>query len=118
MTFTDKTLTCKECGTEFVFTAGEQEFHQSRGFENEPGRCPDCRAARRARVGGSGGGGMGMGRSDRTMYPVVCSSCGKDSLVPFQPRGDRPVYCSQCYSTQGGGQQRRSPMGGGGGRRW
>lgn len=117
MSFTDKTLTCKECGQQFLFTIGEQEFHQSRGFENEPGRCPDCRAARKARMGT--GNGMSSGRSDRTMYPVTCSRCGKEAVVPFQPRGDRPVYCSECYSLQSGGagQQRRSG-GMGGGRRW
>jgi len=90
MAFVDKTLTCVECGAEFVFTAGEQEFYDSRGLENEPKRCPDCRATRR------------QGRSDRSrpreMYPVVCAACGKETEVPFEPRGDRPVYCSECFA--------------------
>ena len=34
--YQDKTLVCKECGKEFVFTAGEQEFYAEKGFQNEP----------------------------------------------------------------------------------
>ena len=49
--------------------------------------------------GGSGGSG-GYGSSRREMYPAVCAQCGKDTQVPFQPRGDRPVYCSDCFSKQ------------------
>lgn len=45
----DKKIICKDCGKEFVFTVGEQEFYQSRGFENEPVRCPDCRKAKKSR---------------------------------------------------------------------
>lgn len=44
----DKTLKCKDCGSEFVFTEGEQQFYQEKGFENEPQRCPDCRRAKKA----------------------------------------------------------------------
>jgi CxxC-x17-CxxC domain-containing protein len=91
MAFADKTLTCRDCGAEFVFTAGEQEFYQSRGLRNEPSRCPNCRATRRqTRVSSSGSG--------REMYPAVCAGCGKECEVPFQPRGDRPVYCSDCFA--------------------
>lgn len=43
----DKTLVCKDCGSEFVFTAGEQQFYSEKGFENEPQRCPACRRARK-----------------------------------------------------------------------
>ena len=46
--YEDKTLTCRECGNEFVFSASEQEFFAQKGFQNEPSRCPACRAARRA----------------------------------------------------------------------
>ena len=45
--FEDKTLVCKDCGKEFVWTAGEQEFYASRGFENQPQRCKPCRDARK-----------------------------------------------------------------------
>ncbi len=61
MSYADKTLTCRECGQAFVFSSGEQEFHASKGFTNEPSRCPDCRAARRADRGGGGGYGGGGG---------------------------------------------------------
>ncbi|MBF8266959.1 MAG: zinc-binding protein [Dehalococcoidia bacterium] len=89
----DKTLVCRECGAEFIFTEGEQEFYQKRGLLNEPGRCPECRSARR-RVGGSS-----EGRA-RPMYTVICASCGKEAEVPFQPRLGRPVYCNECFASE------------------
>jgi CxxC-x17-CxxC domain-containing protein len=104
--YADKTLTCRDCGTSFLFTAGEQEFFASRGFTNEPTRCSACRAERKRTQGGGGGyasggySGGGYGRSERTMYPAVCAQCGRDTEVPFEPRGDRPVYCSDCFATQ------------------
>jgi len=129
--FQDKTLTCRDCGRQFVFTAGEQEFYQSRGLMNEPGRCPDCRRARKATGGGGGGGGGyayssssegysggssygggggggggGYDRPRREMFPATCSSCGKQTKVPFQPRGDKPVYCSDCFENVRGGRSR------------
>ena len=122
--YTDKTLTCRDCGASFVFTTGEQEFFASRGFTNEPSRCPECRAARnRSRneggYGGGGGysGGGGYERRERQMFPAVCSQCGKDTMVPFQPREDRPVYCSDCFATQRGSSYPSGGGGGGGGRR-
>ncbi|NLY74621.1 MAG: zinc-binding protein [Firmicutes bacterium] len=88
--YQDKSLTCKECGQEFVFTANEQEFYAGKGFQNEPGRCPACRAARKQqRTGGP-----------RQMYQVVCSNCGVETEVPFKPSGDRPVYCRDCFQAQ------------------
>ncbi|MBE0480355.1 MAG: zinc-ribbon domain containing protein [Dehalococcoidia bacterium] len=97
MGYTDKTLTCSDCGTEFTFSSSEQEFFASKGFTNEPGRCPDCRAARKQRNSGGGYGGGG-GYRQRQMYQAVCASCGKECQVPFEPRNGRPVYCSQCYT--------------------
>ena len=100
MTLQDKTLQCSDCGVNFTFSGTEQEFFQSKGYTNEPKRCPSCRAARKAeRYGSSGssGGGSGYG-GRRQMYPAKCAQCGKDTEVPFQPRGDRPVYCSDCYT--------------------
>ena len=76
----DTTITCRDCGQAFTFTSGEQDFYASRGF-SEPTRCADCRAA-------------------RELYSVTCSSCGKEAQVPFQPRGDKPVYCSDCFQSQ------------------
>lgn len=96
--FADKSLTCRDCGTQFVFTAGEQEFFAEKGYTNEPGRCPECRAASKARRGGYSGGGDSYGRVQRQMYPATCSACGKQTQVPFEPRLDKPVYCSDCYT--------------------
>ncbi len=98
MSFQDRTLTCRDCGQNFTFTSGEQEFYASRGLTNDPGRCPDCRAIRRGQGGGGGGGGGG--RSSRQMFDVTCSNCGKETQVPFQPTSGRPVYCSDCFSKQ------------------
>jgi CxxC-x17-CxxC domain-containing protein len=89
MEFADKTLTCRECGVEFVFSAGEQEFFRSKGLENEPGRCPECRAARRRGL---------TSRAERRHYDVECAACGATAQVPFEPRGDRPVYCDECFA--------------------
>ncbi|MCQ2437280.1 MAG: zinc-ribbon domain containing protein [Clostridia bacterium] len=88
--FEDKTLTCRECNAEFVFTASEQQFYADKGFQNEPGRCPACRAKRRAANGGAP-------RTDRQQSDVICDGCGQSTQVPFQPRGDRPVYCRACF---------------------
>ena len=103
MEYTDKTLTCSDCSTAFTFSASEQEFFASKGFVNEPGRCPDCRAARKQQRGGGGygggGGGYGGGdRQQRQMHPAVCATCGKDCQVPFVPTTGKPVYCSDCFT--------------------
>ncbi len=126
----DKTITCRDCGEAFTFTAGEQAFYQERGY-SEPQRCANCRAERKAQrassgydsgsssysSGGSGGystggysgggggysggsrggGGGGYSSGPRQMYPAVCSACGKETEVPFQPRTDKPVYCRDCF---------------------
>ena len=124
----DRTLTCRDCGQEFTFTAGEQAFYQERGF-SEPQRCPTCRASRKAQRSASGydsgggggysgggsysaggygngggggssyssGGGGGYSSGPRQMYPAVCSNCGKETEVPFEPRTDKPVYCRECF---------------------
>ena len=85
--YQDKTLKCKECGEEFVFTAGEQEFYAEKGFQNEPQRCKSCRDARK-----------NNGRGQRELFTTVCAKCGKEAKVHFQPSNDRPVYCSDCYA--------------------
>jgi CxxC-x17-CxxC domain-containing protein len=69
---------------------------------NQPGRCPECRQARKASGGGSSygsGGGGGYG-GPREMFTATCSQCGQEARVPFQPRGDKPVYCSSCFETR------------------
>ena len=127
-TFQDQHLTCSDCGTEFVFTAGEQAFYEERGLTHPPTRCKSCRDARKAkggtggggggRSGGGYGGGGGGGRPQRSgggqMYDAVCSGCGKETQVPFQPTGARPVYGRECFQAQKGG---GGGGGGGGGHR-
>lgn len=90
----DKTLVCRDCGKEFVWTVGEQEFYQQKGFDQAPTRCPDCRRKHKAQKSGD--------RGERAMHPAVCSKCGKDTMVPFVPRGDKPVLCNDCYAESRG----------------
>ena len=101
MSYQDKNLSCSDCGAGFVFSVAEQEQHATRGYTNDPKRCPTCREARKAAQntsgGGYGGGNSNYSSAPRQMFSVKCSTCGKDAQVPFQPRGDRPVYCSDCY---------------------
>jgi len=128
MSYADKTITCRDCGMDFVFTSGEQEFYAQKGFTNEPTRCPSCRQARKANGGGRSSGGYSRdsyssggyddresygssyGRSNggnssysngqREMHSATCASCGREAKVPFVPRGDKPVYCSDCFQQQ------------------
>jgi len=94
VSFQEKSLTCSDCGATFTFSAEDQEFFQSKGYTNEPKRCPECRQARKTERYGGGGGGFG---GKRQMFPATCAQCGKATEVPFQPRGDKPVYCSDCF---------------------
>ena len=94
MAFTDRNLTCRDCGTEFAFTAGEQEFYSQKGFEHEPTRCPQCRRTRKRDRSGAGG--------ERMMFDTVCSQCGQATQVPFSPRADKPVYCPECFKAVAG----------------
>ena len=94
--YQDRYLTCRDCGAEFVFSVSEQEFFAEKGFTNEPGRCPDCRAARKNQNRRTDNRG-GDFRQNRQMYPAICANCKKETQVPFQPSGDRPVYCSDCF---------------------
>jgi CxxC-x17-CxxC domain-containing protein len=95
MSFEEKSIECSDCGTTFIFSVEDQEFFQSKGYTNEPKRCPSCRQARKMNRQGNSSYGYAPRRQ---MFPVVCAECGQDTQVPFEPRGDRPVYCSDCYS--------------------
>jgi CxxC-x17-CxxC domain-containing protein len=97
MSYEDKTLECVDCGSNFTFSASEQEFFANKGFTNEPKRCPDCRQSRKEQRRAQGYDGGGYSRQ-REMHPAVCAACGKDTQVPFEPREGRPVYCSDCYA--------------------
>jgi len=92
MSFKDKSIQCLDCGAMFTFSAQDQEFYQSKGFINEPKRCPSCRQTKKTERGGQRTSGS------RQMYAVTCGQCGQKTEVPFQPRGDRPVYCSDCFN--------------------
>jgi len=85
--FQDKTMICKDCGKEFIFTAGEQEFYAEKGFQNEPKSCKECRSAKKSASKGA-----------KEYFTAICAGCGAEAKVPFQPREDRPVYCSECYA--------------------
>jgi len=93
----NKILICRDCGNSFDFTVRDQQFYLEKGFENEPQRCRDCRSARKTQQP-AGSGGFGGGA--REMFDATCASCGSQTTVPFKPRGDRPVYCRTCYTSQ------------------
>ncbi len=85
--YADRNLKCKECGEDFVFTSGEQEFYAEKGFTNEPQRCKPCRDSRKQSA-----------RGEREMFEATCADCGKIAKVPFRPHEERPVYCSDCFA--------------------
>jgi len=95
MIFQDKSIQCSDCGATFTFSTEEQEFFQSKGYTNDPKRCPSCREARKSERYGNRSYSRSPGRQ---MFSAICAQCGKDTEVPFEPRQDRPVYCSECYS--------------------
>ena len=100
MSYADKTLVCRDCGQEFTFTAGEQEFYASRGLQNEPGRCPSCRQARKAQraEGASYSANAAVApRAPRQYFIATCARCGNEARLPFQPVKEKPVYCSSCF---------------------
>lgn len=90
--YEDRTLVCRDCGKEFIFSAGEQEFYAKNDFKNDPVRCPECRRARK----------NAARNQSREMFDAVCASCGKPTKVPFQPRNDKPIYCSECFAARRG----------------
>jgi len=101
MSYEDRSLTCQDCGQTFTFSADDQGYHAEKGY-NDPKRCLPCRQARRSERGQGG-----YDRGERQMYPAVCDDCGKETEVPFQPRGERPVYCSDCFRREPAGSSRR-----------
>ncbi len=107
--YQDRILTCRDCGQDFTFTAGEQEFYASKGLTNAPSRCPECRKARR-----SSGGGSSSPRPRGEQHEAVCANCGNPTTVPFIPREDRPVYCSDCYQEMRAARPARSSYSSGG----
>jgi CxxC-x17-CxxC domain-containing protein len=92
MQFQDKVLKCIDCGTDFVFTAGEQLFFHDKHFKNEPKRCKTCKGKRVAVLGASQGQGYA-----KVETRTNCSQCGKETTVPFRPTQGRPVLCRECF---------------------
>lgn len=124
----DQRLKCVDCGEEFLFTVGEQTFYHEKGLTHAPTRCKRCRDQRKGQRGeGGGGGGGGGARSsggggNRETFTTICSDCGRETQVPFQPVSGRPVYCRDCFQSHkgaagggGGGRGERGERGGGGG---
>jgi len=109
LTFTDQALICRDCGSDFVFTAADQTSYAQRGYQYFPSRCPSCMAARRARNpnGAATHQASHGGREQRQLYPAICAECGQPTQVPFQPRTEKPIYCSDCFSRR----QRANPRG-------
>jgi CxxC-x17-CxxC domain-containing protein len=99
VTYTDRTLTCVDCGAVFVHSAEDQEYYATKGFVSDPKRCPSCRAARRSmREAGEGSSReRPASAGPREYFAAVCSRCGNQAQVPFKPHMDRPVYCSDCF---------------------
>jgi CxxC-x17-CxxC domain-containing protein len=106
VTYADRTLSCVDCGQEFIHSADDQQYYSEKGFSSDPKRCVSCRASRRAaREGGTSYGaqylggprGYERGGPTREYFAVLCSECGNQAQVPFKPRMDRPVYCSDCF---------------------
>lgn len=91
--YEDKILICRDCGSEYVFSAGEQQFYAEKGFQNEPVRCKACRDSKKSSRGGGD-------RGEREMFDAVCAECGAPTRIPFQPKNDRPIYCSACYQAR------------------
>ncbi len=94
MEFQDKSLACVDCGSDFIWTAGEQLFFADKQFKNEPKRCKACKAKRATR------GSSGPSMQSRVETQTQCSACGKDTTVPFRPTQGRPVFCKECFQTR------------------
>jgi len=92
MSFQDKSIQCSDCGSSFTHSAKDQEFYQSKGYTNEPKRCYSCRQSKKSERYGNSNYGY-----QRKTFTATCSDCGRDAELPFEPRGDKPVYCRDCF---------------------
>jgi CxxC-x17-CxxC domain-containing protein len=92
--FQDRVLKCMDCGTDFVFTAGEQQFYHEKDFRNEPKRCKACKVKRQNSPSERGG------PPGRVETSAICSQCGRETTVPFRPTQGRPVFCRECFQTR------------------
>jgi CxxC-x17-CxxC domain-containing protein len=99
MEFQDKVLKCMDCGTDFVFTSGEQLFFHDKQFKNEPKRCKNCKAKRVSVLGAPPMPGQNY-RYTKVETQATCSGCGKLTTVPFRPTQGRPVFCRECFQAR------------------
>jgi CxxC-x17-CxxC domain-containing protein len=99
MEFQDKVLKCVDCGTDFIFTAGEQLFFHDKQFKNEPKRCKACKGKRVAVLGAPAAPGQAY-RYTKVETQATCSGCGKQTTVPFRPTQGRPVFCRECFQAR------------------
>lgn len=117
------TIICQQCDNDFEYTDAEREFREMRGLAR-PLVCPACRQRDRQRRNGdlvnlymrtdsfdpfllgentqAGGNHVRAGREIRMMHDAICAACGAETRVPFVPRGDRPVYCKDCFNARKG----------------
>jgi CxxC-x17-CxxC domain-containing protein len=89
--FEDRVLKCIDCGGEFVFSAGEQQFFHDKNFKNEPKRCKACKTKKQGSAGSA---------HVRTETHTACSQCGRETTVPFRPTQGRPVFCRECFQSR------------------
>ena len=101
MSFQDKSIQCFDCGATFTFRPGEKELFASKGYNNAPKRCPSCRQARKTRHYSDSDNGYKNDsynlRPRHQIFSAVCTECGRDIRVPFEPYADKPIYCGDCY---------------------
>lgn len=94
MAFQDRILKCVDCGAEFVWTAGEQQFFADKNFKNEPKRCKSCKGKRVGQPVGA------TASRERVETVTNCSACGRETTVPFRPTQGRPVFCKECFQSR------------------
>ena len=94
--FDDRTIDCGDCGSNFIWTAGEQAFFRDKQLKNPPKRCKDCKQAKNERIAAIAAA-QASGVRQRIEVSVDCAKCGETTTVPFYPSQGRPVYCRSCF---------------------
>lgn len=96
MEFSDTTINCVDCGSDFVWTAGEQVFFHDKGLKNAPKRCKPCKQAKNERLAAIAAA-QAAGMRQRIEVTVTCAQCSQQTTVPFYPSQGRPVFCRSCF---------------------
>src|SRR5207253_3941423 len=94
--FQDRSISCVDCGAQFVWTVGEQVFFHDKGLKNEPKRCKPCKQAKNDRLAAISLA-QSAGVRQRIEVTVMCAQCHEQTTVPFYPSQGRPVYCRACF---------------------